>query len=255
MEDLLKPRIVAIVFALGLLLGSILAVAQEVTNPPPQAVPYELLLNSTRAIPGAPQPAASNFGWKEAYYSNLYARGVESAGIFDYVGVVPGWWMLGSSTPNNDAGANPDTASTAAIGVDGSGRFGKVVLGFAGGATGDPAISHTPDMIWSAFSPGTPVAGALIAEWLPLNPVTIKHFLGTATTAPAGCTTNEVWQLWDATTSTQLASFTQSAQVSSQVVTVNAASLDFLQIKLLTAPAGCGTIPTGVNFTIQYYMQ
>ncbi len=114
------------------------------------------------------------------------------------------------------------------------------------------------------FSWACPVAGSTSVSqncnWTLPAGMTITGFDFAANTAPAGCTTYPVMQVWDGTAAAEVGSYsialssgtTFYAQVTGSA---NVASGHLLRIKVATAASGCSTNAGGMVATVTYQMQ
>jgi len=116
----------------------------------------------------------------------------------------------------------------------------------------------------SYFSWTCPVAGSTSVSqncnWTVPAGVTITGFDFAANTAPAGCTTYPVVQVWDGTSGAEVGSYsiplTAGTNFYSQVVgNANLAAGHLLRVKVTTAAAGCSTNAGGMVATVTYQMQ
>ena len=97
-------------------------------------------------------------------------------------------------------------------------------------------------------------------NWTVPAGVTITGFDFAANTAPAGCTTYPVVQVWDGTSGAEVGSYsiplTAGTNFYSQVVgNANLAAGHLLRVKVTTAAAGCSTNAGGMVATVTYQMQ
>jgi hypothetical protein len=114
-------------------------------------------------------------------------------------------------------------------------------------------------LAWSCPVAGTTVVTQYCNWTLPAG-ITVTGFDLAATTAAAGCTTYPVLQVWDATATAEVGSystaFTSGTNFYSQVTgSTNVTSGHLLRFKITTAAAGCTTNPTGIVATATYQMQ
>jgi len=116
----------------------------------------------------------------------------------------------------------------------------------------------------SYFSWSCPVAGSTAVaqncNWTLPAGLTITGFDFAANTAPVGCTTYPVVQVWDGTAVAEVGSYSitlaSGANFYTQVTgSANVASGHQLRIKVTTAASGCGTNAGGMVATVSYQMQ
>jgi hypothetical protein len=116
----------------------------------------------------------------------------------------------------------------------------------------------------SYFAWTCPVAGSTSVSqncnWTVPAGLTITGFDLAANTAPAGCTTYPVVQVWDGTSGAEVGSYsialTAGTNFYSQVIgNTSLAAGHLLRIKVTTAAAGCSTNAGGVVATVTYQMQ
>jgi hypothetical protein len=109
-----------------------------------------------------------------------------------------------------------------------------------------------------------PVAGSTSASqncnWTLPAGLTITGFDFAANTAPAGCTTYPVVQVWDGTAAAEVGSYSITLSSGTnfypQVTgSTNIASGHLLRIKVTTAASGCSTNAGGMVATVTYQMQ
>jgi hypothetical protein len=109
-----------------------------------------------------------------------------------------------------------------------------------------------------------PVAGSTAASqncnWTLPASLSITGFDFAANTAPAGCTTYPVVQVWDGTAAAEVGSYSIALSSGTSFYTqvtgnANVASGHLLRIKVTTAAAGCSTNAGGMVATVTYQMQ
>lgn len=116
----------------------------------------------------------------------------------------------------------------------------------------------------SYFNWTCPVAGSTSASqncnWTLPAGLTITGFDFAANTAPAGCTTYPVVQVWDGTAAAEVGSYSITLSSGTNFYTqvtgsANVASGHLLRIKVTTAASGCSTNAGGMVATVTYQMQ
>ncbi len=109
-----------------------------------------------------------------------------------------------------------------------------------------------------------PVAGSTSASqncnWTIPAGLTITGFDFAANTAPAGCTTYPVVQVWDGTAAAEVGSYSITLSSGTNFYTevtgsANVTSGHLLRIKVTTAASGCSTNAAGMVATVTYQMQ
>ncbi|MGB8013575.1 MAG: hypothetical protein WCF68_18330 [Terriglobales bacterium] len=114
------------------------------------------------------------------------------------------------------------------------------------------------------FSWTCPVAGSTSVSqncnWTLPAGLTITGFDFAANTAPAGCTTYPVVQVWDGTAAAEVGSYSIALSSGTSFYTqvsgsANVASGHLLRIKVTTAASGCSTNAGGLVATVTYQMQ
>jgi hypothetical protein len=109
-----------------------------------------------------------------------------------------------------------------------------------------------------------PVAGSTSVSqncnWTVPAGLTITGFDFAANTAPAGCTTYPVMQVWDGTATVEVGSYSITLSSGTNFYTqvtgsANVAAGHLLRIKVTTAAAGCSTNAGGMVATVTYQMQ
>lgn len=251
----MKPRHTAIAVIIGILLGAALAIAQELSQPA-NPIPNALLLQGGLDMgANAPPLAANHFGWKETAYGNSYAWGIYNLEWNIYLANTQAYFELMYNKPSENAGGSPDSQANVAFSTQGVGYLNQLKLGFTGGATGDQAMSHTPALIWSSFSAGTPPQNSYVGGWKPQNSVTLVAIDSLSITPPNGCTTNQVFTVWDNTLSSSLGTITNSTQFNHATLSANVLGGHQISVYESTAPAGCTTTPANCNIAVTYNMQ
>jgi hypothetical protein len=113
---------------------------------------------------------------------------------------------------------------------------------------------------WSCPIGGTTTPSVQYCNWTLPAGLTITGFDLAASTAPAGCTTSPVVQVWDGTSSGEVGSYSitmgNGTSFATQVTgSTNVASGHLLRLKVTTAGAGCTTNAGNVVATVTYQMQ
>jgi len=122
-----------------------------------------------------------------------------------------------------------------------------------GVAFGTESFNASPRAEQNIFLPGALTSTWTGATWTNDKPLTVTRVQVQAKTAPAGCTTNAVVRLTDATTPVNVT--ISAAANDSGAISQNYAAGSSLQVLVQTAAAGCTTSPADANVTVQYRMQ
>lgn len=202
--------------------------------------------------PGAGVPNSTGSGWGTSY-------GVGSTG--SDIPQLSGGLLLASEIPNNAANTtgtaanlsgtptlpNGTTATTQSVG-DNSTKLATTAY-----------IKSETYFNWTCVVAGSTSASQNCNWTLPAG-LTITGFDFAANTAPVGCTTYPVVQVWDGTAGAEVGSY--SIPLSSgtnfypQVTgSTNVTSGHTLRIKVTTAASGCSTNAAGMVATVTYQMQ
>ncbi len=202
--------------------------------------------------PAAGVPNSTGSGWGASY-------AVGSTG--SDIPQLSGGLLAASEIPNNAA----NTTGTAA-GLSGTPTLPNGTL-----AATQSAGDNSTKLATTAYVRGEsylswtcPVAGSTSASqncnWTLPAGLTITGFDFAANTAPVGCTTYPVVQVWDGTAGAEVGSYsiplTSGTNFYPQVAgSTNVTSGHALRIKVTTAAAGCSTNAAGMVATVTYQMQ
>lgn len=120
-------------------------------------------------------------------------------------------------------------------------------------------VKSEAQFAWSCPIGGTG-AVAQYCNWTLPAALTITGFDLAASTAPGGCTTSPVVQVWDGTASAEVGSYSVTMGNGTNFYTLvtgstNVASGHLLRLKVTTAAVGCGTNPGNIVATVSYQMQ
>jgi hypothetical protein len=119
-------------------------------------------------------------------------------------------------------------------------------------------LSNAPTMTWAPAGTVTYAStGRNGTFWTPTAPITFTRLNASVSTAVTGCTTYPILGIFDATSSTWVATLTMTsgAFTFSSNETGTAAAGDSLQAGIQTAGVGCTGTSGNVWFTATYIMQ
>jgi hypothetical protein len=202
--------------------------------------------------PGAGVPNSTGSAWGTSYT-------VGSAG--SDIPQLSGGVLLASEIPNNAANTTGTAANLSGTPTLPNGTSAATQ------SSGDNStkLATTAYVRNEAYYSWTcPVAGSTSASqncnWTVPAGLTITGFDFAANTAPVGCTTYPVVQVWDGTAGAEVGSYsiplTSGNNFYPQVVgSTNVAAGHLLRIKVTTAASGCGTNAGGMVATVTYQMQ
>ncbi|MGA7080498.1 MAG: hypothetical protein WBY61_17405, partial [Terriglobales bacterium] len=202
--------------------------------------------------PGAGIANSTGSGW-----GTSYAVGSTGSDIPQ----LSGGLLLASEIPNNAA----NTTGTAG-GLSGTPTLPNGTLATTQSVGDNSTKLATTAYVKSEtyFNWTCPVAGSTSASqncsWTLPAGLTITGFDFAANTAPVGCTTYPVVQVWDGTAGAEVGSYsiplTSGNNFYSQVTgSTNVTSGHTLRIKVTTAASGCSTNAGGMVATVTYQMQ
>jgi len=182
--------------------------------------------------------------------------------VFTGTPVVPGYVTTGT-TVNGHALTGNVTVSASDL------TTGTLANGIA--ATTQSAGDNSSKLATTAYvrsesysTWSCPVAGSTSVSqncnWTAPAGLTITGFDFGANTAPVGCTTYPVVQVWDGTAAAEVGSYSiplaSGTNFYGQVAgSANVVAGHALRIKVTTAAAGCGTNAAGMVATVTYQMQ
>jgi hypothetical protein len=120
-------------------------------------------------------------------------------------------------------------------------------------------VKNEVQLAWSCAVAGSTSVSQNCNWTLPAG-LTITGFDFAANTAPLGCTTYPVVQLWDGTASAEVGSYSITLSSGNNFYTevtgsTNVASGHLLRVKVTTAASGCSTNAAGLVATATYQMQ
>jgi len=121
-------------------------------------------------------------------------------------------------------------------------------------------VRNEMQLAWTCPVAGATSSGVSYCNWTLPAGLTITGFDLAASTAPAGCTTYPVLQVWDATANGEVGSYSitmATGQNFYNQVTGNAnVSLGhLLRVKVTTGGSSCSTSPAGIVAVVSYQMQ
>ena len=194
--------------------------------------------------------------------------------------------MPGSNVSSSGAGTGSCTNQVVTVLNAGAPTCTTVTSAFVDGSiapTASPALTGTPSAPTASagdnstkiattayvkneaqFAWTCPVAGSTLVSqncnWTLPAGLTITGFDFAANTAPSGCSTYPIVQLWDGTANAEVGSYSvplsSGNSFYSQVTgSTNVASGHQLRVKVTTAASGCSTNAGGLVATVTYQMQ
>lgn len=122
-----------------------------------------------------------------------------------------------------------------------------------GVAFGTESFTASPRAEQTVFLPGALTATWTGSTWTLDKALTVTRVQVQAKTAPAGCSTNAIVRLTDATSPVNVT--VSAAANDSGPITQNYAAGASLTIAVQTAASGCSTSPADANVVVQYRMQ
>lgn len=113
---------------------------------------------------------------------------------------------------------------------------------------------------WTCPVAGATTTGVSYCNWTLPAGLTITGFDLAASTAPSGCTTYPILQVWDGTASAEVGSYSISMTSGTSFYTqstgsTNISSGHLLRVRVTTGGAGCSTAPAGIVAVVTYQMQ
>jgi hypothetical protein len=120
-------------------------------------------------------------------------------------------------------------------------------------------VKNETQFAWSCAVAGS-TSVSQNCNWTLPAALTITGFDFAANTAPSGCTTYPVVQLWDGTAGAEVGSYSVTLSSGNNFYTqvtgsTNIASGHLLRVKVTTAASGCGTNAAGLVATVTYQME
>ena len=115
-------------------------------------------------------------------------------------------------------------------------------------------------LAWTCPVAGATTTGVSYCNWTLPAGLTITGFDLATSTAPSGCTTYPILQVWDGTANAEVGSYSitmaSGANFYNQVTGgTNIATGHLLRVKVTTGGSGCGTAPAGIVAVVTYQMQ
>ncbi|MCU1341671.1 MAG: hypothetical protein JWN92_1094, partial [Candidatus Acidoferrum typicum] len=178
-----------------------------------------------------------------AYLSWFYWDRATKSCLFCTAAAGSSLWQLGIGEANPGVGVK--------LAVSGGTLQGEG--GIQAGA--DVAFNASPRASYNAFLPNLTSAAATYQRITLDKPVTVTRLQLVLGTAGVGCTTQSTVSVTDGTTPVTLTTVNGTAIYDSGAVSQNYAAAANLDVKIVTAAAGCTTAPQNANLTVQYRMQ
>jgi hypothetical protein len=118
-------------------------------------------------------------------------------------------------------------------------------------------VKSEMQMVFSCPIGGTTTASVSYCNWTAPAGITITQFDLFASTAPSGCTTFPVVQVWDGTAAAEVGSYSITMSTSQETLVTGSTTFTSghgLRLRVTTAAAGCTTGAANVTAEVTYQM-